>query len=260
MIDRRGVLDQVKAGKLSRAKAARMLGLSRQYIGKLVSGKGAAPMNSKPAPALTAAPLSPSPAPPAPAVATPTEPPPAAAGDGAAKPLSLAEILARAKAGAPGTPPQQPAAAPGAPPPPAAAPAIDPRDVEAANALIAEGQTFLVESIAVYGFGLKSTDPRLKEVQEPNAFMKIALKRNEDKTSGLGALAGGWKGLIAGVVLEIFRVSRFFRGRGVKPPAGGGEPPGVTEPEEEDDAPVPEVVDGGGFNIARAAEEARQGK
>lgn len=246
-------------GKLSRSKAARMIGCSRQYVGNLVKK----PKAAKPAaPAPPARPAAPAPEPARPELvvvpstgdASPTGSP------SDAKPLTLAEILARAGAGAPGAAPPPPGAAPAAPgaPPPPVAPAIDPKDAEAADALLKEGQSFLVESVAVYGFGMSMDDPRLAPLKSPNVFLKISLDRNQDKTAWLGKLTGGIKGLVIGGLLECFRAARHIRGLGVKPvsPASSAGAPAV----EEEPAEEEEVVDGGGFDIRKAAEEARGGK
>lgn len=240
--DREDVIRQVEAGKLSRNKAAKILGLSRTRVGVIVKERKAK-MNP-PAPAYTPTPAA-APAP-APAAWTP---------EGKSE---LESLLRQANAAPIGGPP------PPAPPPAAPAPAADPRKAEAGKVLAEMATTELGVAVATQIFGVQKTDPRIADLHRPNRFLEISLDLNSDKTAMLGELASGIKGLIIGTVIEAARAFHRCASLGLpmatvgqpKPPVPLAEPPDPEEEEPEDDAPG-EVVDGGGFSIRRAKEEAR---
>lgn len=236
-----------------------MLGLSRQYVGQLVKRPKPGPAIVFPAPTIASAPKEVPPVTVTPPAAPPPAVPEAPKGDGAP---TLKSILDAAGAGSPGYVPEAGGAPPVAPPPPApGAPqaSYDPEDAEAARALIAEGQQALGETIAVYAYGMKADDPRLKGFQETNAFLKIALKRNDENIAVVGKLTKGLPGLAIGAFLEILRVARVVRSfdKGpaeetpLRPAASPASSPGTVADEPGD------ADEGGGgeprFSIARAA-------
>lgn len=251
-VNREAILDKIGAG-LSRAKAAKILGLSRQYVGQLVKNRKAK-MNVPPAAPSPAPSLAPSPSAPTIPELPPTAAPEVPAENTAGAP-SLAQILEEANAPPPGAPLPPP------PPIPAAVPlAYDPEDAAAGAELLEMGRGGLAAYVGTRIFGLKADDPRLDALREPNKFLARALKRNESKTALLGSLTGGLLGLGIGYAAEIGRAILHFAGLGLEPlaqPSKDVPPPPAAAPgadDDDDDEPP-----AGGFSIsaAKAAAERR---
>lgn len=254
--DRELAIGQVLAGKLSRAKAAKILGLSRQRVGVIVKGR----QMKTPPPA-------------APTGAAPSPPPPPASGGGPANAAagawaapegrsSLEDLLKQANAGAPGAPPP--------PPPlvmPTGAPGADPEELEAGRELVGMATGGLGRAVAVDIFGASPEDPRLAPLEKPTKFMDLALKRNEGKCAFAGKLTGGWIGLLIGTAVEVWRAVRLCRRLGLEPPPAAPQKPAGTpaaaqaETDPEEDVPLPgEDPTEERFSITAAKTKAAEGK
>jgi len=166
-----------------------------------------------------------------------------------APPSSLAEALAAVT-----TPPRDPPspsspsgsagpASPPVPPPtpgPSAYAALDPEDVEAGRELLKMLRFKLGKWVAKMVYSIKEDDARLKQFEEDNGFLRVAMKRNQDKAAPIGKLSKGWKGIIIGLVLEGARVIAAF---GMDGPDKKGEDkadsPAASPPKAADAPPPP---------------------
>lgn len=244
-VDREGVLRQIEAGQLSYTKAAKILGISRQRVGRIIADRRKLKMPSP----------SPKPAAPAPADVQPppADPaPPAAGGVPPERRNELEELLRKADAGPLGAPPTSP------PPPVPPGPAVDPREAEAGKELSKMLTSNVGVLLASKVYKVNATDPRLAALRKPNRFLELSLDLNQDKTAVLGRWAGGWKGLGIGILIELARAVWTCEDLGLDPAAsvatGAAPPEPPAGPVESDEG---EVVDSGGFSISRAKSEAR---
>lgn len=195
-VQRAEILSHVRAGKLSRNKAAKMLGLSRQYVGRLVADLEKKERTPMPIPTSTEIPL---------VTATENTPPP-----GAAPPLSspegrsaLDDLLRQAQS-APG-----PSTQTGTPPPftpeVITGGAADPEEQAAGEELAKMVAGGFAPYVASRVYSIKQSDPRLDSIRKPSAFTSLALKRNHAICGALGKLTGGWIGIGIAVGVEIWR-------------------------------------------------------
>lgn len=253
--EREEVLDLVRRGKLSQAKAARQLNVSRQYVGKLVK-KGKPMLSNSPAPAPAPSPAKPPALPPVPPSAPAAPTAGQAPATGAARPRSLQDMIREMNGG--GTP-----TTPGAlPPPPGPAPEFDPRDVAAGKEIFELLDGGVNTYIGTRVFGLDGDAPELQELKKPNKFLSLALERNESKMAWVGKWTNGLPGLGIGAVAEVIRAFIHFGGKGLKPVESPLAPPPTATPgaaasdvsEEEDDSQE------GGFSISKLKAHAAGGK
>lgn len=232
---RRETLDRVRRKEITVTDAAKLEGVSRTRITQLLKKNPA-----KPSPAAAPPPVvvvQPRPmgeqATPPPA---PTLPPPG--------PGNLADVLAPL------------APAPGASPVPgpdyvvftkipldAAGKPLDPDhadNVDAGRELLGWIRRGVSEFVAKVIYKANPDDPRLDKLKEENKFLKVSLKRNQDKAAPLGALTAGWWGLAIGFVVEMVKVATTFP---AKPsPAAGPKPPAPSQPSPADPGPsAPDV-------------------
>lgn len=253
--EREQVLRLVAAGKLSRGKAARQLGLSRQYIGKIVKEMTMKPA-AAPAPAPVISPAIPLSPPPAPSPEAPSAP----VAPGAPKPKTLQDLLREMNGGGPAA---APGAAPaGLPPPPSAPAEYDREDAEAGAELFEMARGGVSTYIGTRIYGLKPEDPRLDALRTPNKFLARAVKRNEAKAAVVGKLTGGWLGLAIGTGAEVLRALLHFAGLGlnpvIAPPLVPPPPKSAAAAAEADAEEEGTPTETGGFSISEAKREAEE--
>jgi hypothetical protein len=87
---------------------------------------------------------------------------------------------------------------------------VDPDDVEAGRELLKLVRLNMGALTAKLVYKVKETDPRLEAFKQENGFLRVALKRNQEKAAPLGKLAAGWKGIILGFAAEVVKVVMTF--------------------------------------------------
>jgi hypothetical protein len=206
MSDRAEILARVRLPKgdkryLTMTDAARLLGVTRQRISQLVK-KGVEVTVEKPfreasAYAPTAPPTLQQTNNPAPPVNTPTD---------------LNAVLSPIGE-KPANPQPQPNQTNSAPKGSAENPEIvgkvtdvDPEDAAAGRDLLKYLIRVGRDAVAKFVYNCKPDDPKMLELKDPNEFLKLALKRNQDKAAPLGKLTRGWWGLGIGAILEGLRL------------------------------------------------------
>ena len=88
--------------------------------------------------------------------------------------------------------------------------ALDQKRVKAGRRLATLMGRGFGKTLARRVHGVAADDPRLKQLDEPNEILDLAMDENEDKMHKLGGLVKGWIGLGLGCFVEVFRVNEIF--------------------------------------------------
>lgn len=264
-------LAAVKAGKLKQSQAARELGVKRQHFHAVYHGQ-------KPIPKKRLGPRKPKESPPMvepkpepkPDVALAGPKPAPAPTWGGAPPDTLDDVLRGPSD--PNNP--KPSLSPSEPtrtvPPGASAPAPSPTptstststdaepeegeiDLEAAKA----GTDFLlmlrtgILKTMLYYHGIDATDPRVqalmpesdaRDIRRGGSTLEFVLKQNPRFTQSVGKHARGWKGIVAGVIAETWRIKNLVGSLAAQMGDEEPEPPPPPAPAPAPAAQVSETL------------------
>ncbi len=221
------VVARVRAGELTQTAAGKLMGCGRNRVQQLVKKAGGV-LVQKPKPVVLAqeaphVPADPGGVPPVAPAGAPRE---------TAPPPDLKAVLA---ATGQSPDPPRPSIAVDAVPHVEQSEVdrqLEREDAEAGAELLKLIPVTLGEAAAKYIYRVDPDDPRLEDLKESNGFLRVTLKRNEDKAAPLGWLTRGWKGLAIGFAIEIGRVVMRLSPITAKPGEPSPEDPPATDKDQ----------------------------